>query len=135
MLYTFIIIALFCVSGKIVFHVFGITLPAFQITGGILLFTIGVNLLHGQKSHIQHPSEQEKKAGLKDKFDAGDESIAISPLALPILAGPGTISTAMNFVGASTKLSPFMHTAVVIVVFAVMCFVTLILFSAGRTFN
>lgn len=131
-LYTFIIIALFCVSGKIIFHVFGITLPAFQITGGILLFTIGVNLLHGQKSHIQHPSDQEKKAGLKDRFDAGDESIAISPLAIPILAGPGTISTAMNFVGATTKLSPFIHTGVVVIVFAVMCLITLILFLLGE---
>jgi multiple antibiotic resistance protein len=131
-LYTFIIIALFCVGGKIIFHVFGITLPAFQITGGILLFTIGVNLLHGQQSHIQHPSQHEKDTGLKDKFDSGAESLAISPLAIPILAGPGTISTAMNFVGATTKLDPFMHTAVVIIVFAVMCLITLVLFLLGE---
>jgi len=128
-LYTFIIISLFCIGGKIIFQMFGITLPAFQITGGILLFAIGANLLHGQQSKIQKPDLCENVP--TDNGNEGYESIAISPLAIPILAGPGAISTAMNFAGATSSLNPVWHTAMVVGVFGVICVITLISFILG----
>ncbi|MEI6348711.1 MAG: MarC family protein [Bacteroidota bacterium] len=84
---AFIIVVSFLLIGKYIFEIFGLTIPAFKVFGGILIFFIGFEMLQSKKSTI-HLQE-------KPLFD---ESIAISPLAIPILAGPGTIVTAMNFV-------------------------------------
>ncbi len=121
---AFIIVAVFSVSGGIIFDAFGITLPAFQIGGGLLIFIVGYQLLHGKESAMHHPAE-----GENDK-DNSVEDIAISPLAIPILAGPGTISTAMNFVGEGSSV---IHESVVIGVFAFICFITYFCFVFGET--
>ncbi len=122
-LMAFIIVAVFSVFGSVIFKVFGLTLPAFQIGGGILIFVVGYQLLHGNNSHIHHPPEDE------NSNDTGEEDVAISPLAIPILAGPGTISTAMNFTGSNSSVT---HTAVVVGIFAVMCIITYFFFVFGE---
>jgi len=122
-LLAFIIIAVFSIFGSIIFQAFGITLPAFQIGGGILIFIVGYQLLHGKESSMHHPSEGE------NDNDNSVEDIAISPLAIPILAGPGTISTAMNFVGESSSI---LNITVVIVVFAIICVITYFCFVFGE---
>ncbi len=112
-LFAFLIVFAFVVLGKFIFDLFGITIPAFKITGGILIFYVGFEMLQSKKSsvkHLQNPNV--------------DEDIAISPLAIPILAGPGTIVTAMNFV----TNSEIIHVSVVIAIFAVMCLLTYIFF-------
>ena len=78
---------------KYIFELFGITLPAFLITGGILVFQIGLHMLQGQQSKVHQPGEN-----AAEKSRAAQLSVAVSPLAVPILAGPGTIATAMSFV-------------------------------------
>ena len=120
---AFIIVAAFSIFGSLIFKAFGITLPAFQIGGGILIFVVGYQLLHGKESTMHHPAE-----GENDR-DTSVEDIAISPLAIPILAGPGTISTAMNFVGEG---SSFLHIVVVIGVFAAICLITYYCFVFGE---
>ena len=85
---TFILITLFSLLGQKIFDLFGITLPALRITGGILVFMIGYHMLQGSSSNI-HSSKNEDPVGSND--------ISISPLAVPLLAGPGTIATAMNY--------------------------------------
>ncbi len=122
-LLAFIIIAVFSICGSIIFEAFGITLPAFQIGGGLLIFIVGYQLLHGKESNMHHPSEGE------NDNDNSVEDIAISPLAIPILAGPGTISTAMNFVGESSSI---LNITVVIVVFAIICIITYFCFVFGE---
>lgn len=82
---AFLIVTFFLILGNYIFDVFGITIPAFKITGGILLFYIGFEMLESKRSKIQHQENIES-----------DIDIAISPLAIPMLAGPGTIVTAMN---------------------------------------
>ena len=88
---AFIIIAIFCLFGHLIFKMFGITLPAFQIAGGIIVFFIGYDLLQGKAAGAQHSTVPLTLQSYED--------MAISPLGIPLLAGPGTISTAMNFVG------------------------------------
>ena len=121
--FTFIIVAAFAVGGTFIFEVFGLTLPAFRITGGILIFHIGVELLQGKMSTVHSPSST-------SKIDAAASGtrIAISPLAIPILAGPGTISTAMNFVADGN----IMVTIVTISILALMCTITYLLFVFGE---
>ncbi|NOR69861.1 MAG: MarC family protein, partial [Methylomarinum sp.] len=65
---TFIIILLFSVLGKSIFHLFGITLPALRITGGILVFLIGYHMLQGNNSKLHTAQE------------SNDLDIAVSPL-------------------------------------------------------
>lgn len=128
LLYAFIIIAVFSVAGDFLFKLFGITLPAFKITGGILLFMVGFNLIQGKESKVHHPDDETKEK-IKTLHESNAIDIAISPLAIPILAGPGTISTAMNFVGASPSM---MHVFIVIIAFAVLCVITFFMFIYGE---
>ena len=84
LLFTFILIVIFSLLGKIIFALFGITLPAFQITGGILVFMIGIQMLHGDPSKVHSPV-----SGEKEKSIQGELSIAVTPLAIPLLGGAG----------------------------------------------
>lgn len=88
LLISFFVIVMFAVLGKSIFHLFGITLSALRITGGILVFLIGYQMLQGSNSKL-HTAEE-----------TTDTDITVSPLAVPLLAGPGTIATAMNYSAA-----------------------------------
>jgi MarC family membrane protein len=78
----------FAVAGTLVFKVFGITMPAFQIAASIVLLLIALDMLRAQRSRV-HETAAETRAGV-EKTD-----IAVTPLAIPMLAGPGAISTAI----------------------------------------
>lgn len=124
LLLTFVVIAVVAVSGKLIFELFGITLPAFRITGGVLIFLIGVQMLHGKSSPVHQPGESD----LQKSRDA-QLAVAVSPLAIPILAGPGTIATAMNFASAGGMAA----VAITLAAFAVLCVITYFFFvSADR---
>ncbi len=113
---AFIIVVIFVVLGKFIFELFGITIPAFKITGGILIFYIGFEMLQSKKSDIKHT-----------KIEI-DEGIAVSPLAIPILAGPGTIVTATNFVTDAN----YKHIAIVVLIFGIMCYLTYLAFNLSE---
>ncbi|HUW05682.1 MAG TPA: MarC family protein [Williamwhitmania sp.] len=106
---AFLIVVVFVILGKYIFELFGITIPAFKVTGGILIFYIGFEMLLSQKSKIHNPEEVDL-----------DDGIAISPLAIPILSGPGTIVTAMNSVTDASLL----RIGIVIAIFAIMIYLT-----------
>jgi len=121
---AFLIIAIFSLAGKLIFDLFGITLSAFRIAGGILVFRIGLDMLNGKQSEVHHPAE----TGAAGESSADQLGVAVSPLAMPILAGPGTIATAMNFVA----VRDFSHLAITIGVFALMCAITYLFFVTGE---
>ncbi len=122
---AFIICALFVLAGNFIFRFFGITLPAFRIAGGILVFLIAYHLLRGKPSRQHHPGEEEHE-------EADPDSVAITPLATPILSGPGTITTAMSFAGARTH---FYDLLLIISVFAVVCLLTYLCFVYGEAIS
>ncbi|MFT7233133.1 MAG: multiple antibiotic resistance protein [Cyclobacteriaceae bacterium] len=106
---AFIIVTIFILIGKYIFEIFGLTVPAFKVFGGILIFFIGFEMLQSKKSSIkQHDVEP------------FDEDVAISPLAIPILAGPGTIVTGMNFVAGAN----FLQVIITILIFALFVYLT-----------
>lgn len=84
---AFIIVVSFILIGQYIFQIFGLTIPAFKVFGGVLIFFIGFDMLQSKKTTVH-----------VDGNTGFDDGVAISPLAIPILAGPGTIVTAMNFV-------------------------------------
>lgn len=109
---TFCVILCFSVLGKAIFHLFGITLSALRIAGGILVFLVGYHMLNGQGSELHSAKSHD------------DSDVAVSPLAVPLLAGPGTIATAMNF-SSSGEISGIVIT---ISVFAILCLMTFFCF-------
>lgn len=109
---TFVIILLFSLLGKSIFHLFGITLPALRIAGGVIVFIVGYHMLQGESSNL-HTSQETNYS-----------DISVSPLAIPILAGPGTIATAMNY----SANGGWGEIVVTISVFAVLCVVTFFCF-------
>ena len=76
----------FSLAGQVIFKVMGITMPAFQIAASILLLMVALDMVRAQRSRVQETRE-ETKAG------AEKPDIAVTPLAIPMLAGPGAIST------------------------------------------
>jgi multiple antibiotic resistance protein len=124
LVWAFLIVTVFAIAGNSIFELFGITLPAFRITGGLVVSLIGYHMLQGNQSNVHHPDEGDKQGKREAAL-----SVAVSPLAMPILAGPGTIATAMNFsVGGNIEL------AVTIAVFAVLCVITYVIFVCGKKF-
>ena len=93
----FIVLTSFAVGGQLLFRLFGITLPAFEIAGGLILLLIGLDMLQAKRSATQEASGDTEEAAHKE--DAG-----IVQLGLPMLAGPGAISTVMVLVGQTAGL-------------------------------
>ncbi len=120
---AFVIIVAFILLGNIIFELFGITIGAFKITGGILIFGVGINMMHGNSSKVQHPGNEDQAEKKESQL-----SVAVSPLALPILAGPGTIATAMNY---SSSREP-VDIIITICAFIVTCLISYVFFISGN---
>jgi len=89
-----IVLSVFAGAGSLIFKMFGITLPAFKIAGGIILLQIGMDMLQARPSATKVTPEETQEGTAK-----ADASII--PLGMPMLAGPGAISTVMVLVGES----------------------------------
>jgi len=120
---AFLIVTAFIVMGNLIFMAFGITIPAFKIAGGILVFFVGFEMLQSKKSSIHRSPKTECDKTTTAENDSNTD-IAINPLAIPILAGPGTIVTAMNYI---TK-GEYVRTITVIAIFALMIILTYLAF-------
>jgi multiple antibiotic resistance protein len=88
----FIVLTSFAVGGQLIFRMFGITLPAFEVAGGLILLLIGLDMLEAKRSPTQEALGDTEEA-------AGKEDAGIVPLGIPMLAGPGAISSVMVLVG------------------------------------
>jgi multiple antibiotic resistance protein len=89
---AFIVLGAFAFAGETIFKLFGITLPAFEIAGGVILLLIGLDMLEAKRSPTQEAVGDTVAAAQKE--DAG-----IVPLGVPMLAGPGAITSVMVLVG------------------------------------
>lgn len=90
----FIVLTAFALAGQYIFSLFGIKLPAFELAGGLILLMIGMDMLQAKRSPTQERSDETEEAAQKD-----DASIV--PMGIPMLAGPGAISSVMVLVGES----------------------------------
>lgn len=90
----FFVLTAFAFAGSVIFKIFGITLPAFKIAGGFLLFTMALEMLSAKRSGTQESTEERLEGAQK-------EEIGVTPLGIPMLAGPGSISTVMVLMGQS----------------------------------
>jgi multiple antibiotic resistance protein len=82
-----LILIAFALFGTLIFRIFGITIEAFRIAGGLILWVVAMDMLHGER-RTQESGSEIAEGALKD-------DVAVTPLAMPMLAGPGSISTIM----------------------------------------
>ena len=115
---AFIFLSAFALAGQYIFKMFGITLPAFEIAGGIILLLIGLDMLEARRSPTQETSGDAEDAASKE--DAG-----IVPLGIPMLAGPGAIASVMVLVGQAQNRWQMVAILGSIFVTAVVCYFVL----------
>jgi multiple antibiotic resistance protein len=108
------VLMLFALTGHWIFRLMGITLPAFQIAGSILLMRIALDMLHARQAR-ERTTDEEVAAG------AAMDDIAITPLGVPLLAGPGSISTALILLG---QAADFAQRIALFAAIALVCGVT-----------
>ena len=89
------VLTLFAVAGRFLFAGFGFTLAAFEIAGGILLFWVAFEMLNGEITRTRLAAGEQADALAKR------DEIAVVPLGIPLLAGPGAISTVMIYIGSA----------------------------------
>lgn len=118
------ILLFFVLLGESIFRLFGITLSSFKIAGGFVLLLIARDMLQARRSAVQETRE-EKTAG------AAKEDIAITPLAVPMLAGPGAISTAILLRTQAADWIQEVALMICVVVVCFLCYVVLRLASHG----
>ncbi len=85
-------------SGKEMLNLFGITIPSFRFAGGIILLLMGLSMLQSKESPVSYTSEDDEAA--KERH-----SIAVVPMALPVIIGPGAISTLIIITGDHSNLA------------------------------
>jgi len=115
----FLVLTLFAFTGKAIFDLMGITIPAFRIAGGILVFRIALDMLKGQNVRSRTLPEEQKEAQEK-------EDIAIMPLAVPLLAGPGAITTVIVLM---TRAKTWEQTSLIIFSIFFVCVLTYFILS------
>jgi multiple antibiotic resistance protein len=87
-LMAFVTLTVFALAGGLIFRAFGISLGAFKIAGGLLLFLTSIDMMRAEKARTRSSHEEEAESLAK-------EDVAIIPMAIPLLAGPGAIATVM----------------------------------------
>jgi multiple antibiotic resistance protein len=126
-----IVLVVFAFAGTYIFALFGTTLPAFEIAGGILLFRIGLTMMQGERPRTQLTAQDREEALQR-------EVVGVVPLGIPMFAGPGAITTVMVFMaGTSTSQGiDFLQTGIIIVCIVVTMFAGwIMLTNADRIFN
>src|SRR3984893_11956460 len=113
-----VFLSAFAVAGQYIFKLFGITLPAFEIAGGIILLLIGLDMLEAKRSATQEASGDTAAAASKE--DAG-----IVPLGIPMLAGPGSITSVMVLVGQAQRRWQMLAILGSIAITAAICYLVL----------
>jgi multiple antibiotic resistance protein len=95
---AFLVLVFFALVGQALLGYLGVGIPAVRIAGGVLLFIIGIEMLYGRVSRTETTEPEEQEA-------AGKGDISITPLAIPFLAGPGSIAAVVLFAGMAQGTS------------------------------
>ena len=94
---AFAIALLFAVGGDLILQFFGITVDSLRVAGGVLLFLVAIDMLRGEKEHKKVTEAELQDANLR-------EDISVFPLAMPLLTGPGAITTVIVQMGTALTI-------------------------------
>lgn len=118
---AFFTILLFAFSGELLFSFFGISVNSFRVVGGVIFFLMGMDMLQARIAKTKI-NDSEVKTYVND--------ISITPLAIPMICGPGAISNAIVLMEQAKNIE--MKTVLIASIFAVMLLTYIILFSSSR---
>jgi len=104
--------------GEPLLHFFSITIDSFRVGGGILLLLMAISMLHGKTSPVVQTSEEAAESIEK-------EAVGVVPLAMPLLAGPGAISTVILAAHKSTGVAHYLSIALVIILLSFLIWIVL----------
>lgn len=123
-----VVLTVFLIAGNWVFKFFGITVPAFQIMGGIIFFTNALRTLVQQDDRRAYNIGGEKRMEDHDveKAEVDPASIAVVPLAIPMLSGPGAITSTMVLVNSYPRFEQKLAVIMAIVAVGAACYVVLL---------
>ncbi|MFT3907473.1 MAG: MarC family protein [Steroidobacteraceae bacterium] len=114
-----VLMVVFAAAGSFIFRAFGITLPAFRVAGGLILWLVAFDMLRAQRT--THEGNEEMAEGRIK------EDVALTPLAIPMLAGPGAISTVMVLSAQAHTLAECVIVYAAILLTALVSYITLCL--------
>ena len=115
---AFFILILFTFIGRLIFSFFGITVSGFKIAGGILFFRTGMQMLESRLPRTRSTPQEETEAETKDE-------IAYTPIGIPLIAGPGAISSVMIF---SSETESWEYKLILLIVIAFVMVLTYLIF-------
>ena len=111
---VFVILTLAALGGRAILATFGISIPAFRAAGGLVILHMGLEMLRGSPTREQH-----------EQPDESDDAIVI-PLAMPLIAGPGAITTVITLTTQAPGLRGQLHALVAVAVTSVVLLATLL---------
>lgn len=116
---TFFILVLFTLSGRYLFQFFGISIDGFRIVGGIVIFKIGYDMLQAHFTHVKLNADEQKRYS---------DDITITPLAIPMLCGPGAIASGITLMADAPD---WVFKTTLIGVIGIVCFVSFLILCAS----
>jgi len=116
------ILLTFAFMGKIIFTFYGITVYAFKIAGGILFLRIGINMLEAKVSRTKSTPKESKEA-------ADSDDIALTPIGIPLIAGPGAITSVMIL---AAQANSFQHKIIFYSNIVLTLFITYLILGLGK---
>ena len=123
MITAFITLLAFAFSGQLLFSFFGISVNSFRIVGGIIFFQMGADMLQARLGKVKVP---------KNEVEAYVSDISITPLAIPMICGPGCISNAIVLMEDAANMQQQM---IMVGMVAVVCFMTYLILYFSTTIS
>jgi multiple antibiotic resistance protein len=120
---AFAVLTVFALLGGTIFQVFGITIHAFRIAGGVIFFGIGMDMLQAKRSRVKTTEEEEREGMTK-------EEVGVTPLGIPMITGPGAITTVMVLMTQARE--PIFVAILFVAILAVLTLTFVVLSAAPR---
>ncbi len=121
-IFAFFILIIFSLIGELIFTFYGITIDAFRVAGGIVLFKISLDMIESKRSRTRTTPMEEKEAEEKNE-------IAYNPLGVPLIAGPGSIASVMIL---SSESSEFIQRISLFFALGLVLLITLLIFKLSK---
>ena len=122
--YALVVLVIFALVGGLILELFGISLAAFRIGGGILLFMIGLEMVYAKVSR--------SKMTATEKYEGDAEDVAVMPIAIPMIAGPGAITTVIVLIDEASGLGLWAYGVVLVSIAATSLATHLTMANADR---
>jgi multiple antibiotic resistance protein len=112
---SFSVLLVFSFIGTYIFQLFGITIPAFRIAGGILILIMSLSMLHARQTGVKQ-TEEERLEGFKK------EDISIFPIAIPLISGPGAITTVILLTSEIINIFQWIFFILALFISSILCY-------------